>query len=524
MSRPAAPSQPTRENLYQRIRETSKAEVVLEEMIRLGFWPAGEGIPKGPEAEDRRTGELENELAALRTEMSRLQNEAAMRRALYQKRLEEARQKRQETRRRQEEARRARAAAWKQAKEREIGYLGEGISAGLNHQLSDATRLAQHGLPLLSTALDVASAMDISVGELRFLTFVRRVSKHTHYRRFFIPKKTGGQRLISTPMPRLKQAQYWVLGNILERIPIHSCAHGFVAKHSIVTNASMHTGTDVVVNCDLENFFPTISYRRVRGLFRALGYSEQVATILALLCTEPEVDRVECDGETYHLCTSERHLPQGAPSSPMLTNILCRRLDRRLSNLAETLGFSYSRYADDLTFSGSGEARGKVGKLLRKTEGIVSHEGFRINRDKTRVQRRGRRQEVTGIVVNERPAVNRENLRRMRAVLFRLEKDGLRGQHWGRGGEVISALEGYAHFVAQVDPAKGGRFLEQLVAIKAKLGWQRPKHLRRPKRTPSWKRSATAPAATPADVMPAVAQPAKPEPATPPKKPWWKFW
>lgn len=523
MSRPAAPSQPTREELYRRIRETSKAEVVLEEMIRLGFWPAGEGMPQGPEAEIRRIGELERELAALRTELSRLQNEAAMRRALYQKRLEEARQKRQETRRRQEEARRARAEAWKQSKEREIGYLGEGVSAGLKHQASDAARLTQHGLPLLSTALDLARAMEISLGELRFLAFVRRVSKHTHYRRFYIPKKTGGQRLISTPMPRLKDAQYWVLGNILEKIPVHPCAHGFVAKHSIVTNAAVHTGTDVVVNCDLENFFPTISYRRVRGLFRALGYSEQVATLLALLCTEPEVDRVESDGETYFIASSERHLPQGAPSSPLLTNILCRRLDKRLSRLAETLGFSYSRYADDLTFSGSGEAREKVGKLLRKTDGIVAHEGFRINRDKTRVRRRGRRQEVTGIVVNERLAVNRENLRRMRAVLFQLEKDGLRGQRWGRGGDVISALEGYAHFVAQVDPAKGRRFLEQLATIKAKQGWRRPKHLRRPKKTPSWKQAAAAPAAAPTDVAPAAAPSVKPEPATA-KKPWWKFW
>lgn len=190
--------------------------------------------------------------------------------------------------------------------------------------------------------------------------------------RFTIPKKSGGERLISAPMPRLKRAQYWVLDNILARAPLHDAAHGFAPERSILTNARNHVGRDVVINLDLKDFFPTLTYARVKGLFEALGYAEAVAIPLALLCTEPDVDEVTLDGERHFIADGPRLLPQGAPTSPAITNLICRKLDRRLMGLSRTLGFVYSRYADDLTFSGSGEAVKKIGTLLKAVHGIVA--------------------------------------------------------------------------------------------------------------------------------------------------------
>jgi len=266
-------------------------------------------------------------------------------------------------------------------------------------------------------------------------------------------------------MPRLKRAQEWVLRNILEKVPVHNAAHGFCRGRSIVSNAAPHVGADVVVNLDLQDFFPTITYRRIRGVFRKLGYSEQVATVLALLCSEPETDAVQLDDRTFHVARGERFLPQGAPTSPAITNLLCRRLDARLSRVADQLGFRYTRYADDLTFSASGESAANVGRILRRARWVVEQEDLRVHPDKTRVWRRGRRQEVTGLVVNQRVNVSRQLLRRFRATLFQIERDGPEGKHWGNSPNVLVSLHGFANFVAMVDPARGRPLRERVRAL-----------------------------------------------------------
>jgi retron-type reverse transcriptase len=460
----------TRQELYDRIRESSKDEVVLEEMVRLGFWPRESQGPEDPAEEIRRRGELERLLRSLATEQVRLHNPAAIKKAWRKERLEESKRKRQETKERRLRERAERAEAWKQRKAQEVLYLGEGVSAGLSVRGGDQARLEAAGLPVLWDAAGLAGAMGLTVGELRFLSYNRRVSSVNHYKRFQIPKKTGGLRLISAPMPRLKRAQEWVLRNLLETVPVHDAAHGFRRGRSIVSNAAPHVGADVVVNVDLRDFFPTVTYRRVRGLFRKLGYAEQVATILALLCTEPDVDAVELDGRTWYVARGERFLPQGAPTSPAVTNLLCRRLDARLHRLAANLGFRYSRYADDLTFSGSGDAAADVGRLLRRVRYVVGQEDFAVHADKTRVFRRGRRQEVTGLVVNRRVGVSRELLRRFRATLYQIERDGPEGKRWGSSPDVLAAVRGFADFVAMVDATKGRQFQERVRAIFRKHG------------------------------------------------------
>jgi hypothetical protein len=516
----------TRQEIWDRIRETSKDEFVLEEMIRLGFWPARTGVPDDPADEIRRRGDLERQIAALRTEQARLQNIDAIRRELRKRRLEESRKKQKETKLRRERESAERAAAWSARKQSEILFLGAGVSGGLTKGApSDAAKLRGHGLPELHRAADIARAMAINVGTLRFLAFARRAAHKTHYVRFSVPKKSGGLRLISAPMPKLKRAQRWLLDEVLAKVAITESAHGFAADRSIVTNARGHVRPAIVVNLDLKDFFPTFGLRRVKGMFEGLGYGEEAATIFALLATEPDVGQVELDGASYWVARGARKLPQGSPASPAITNIICRRLDKRLAGMSARLGFFYTRYADDLTFSAADKpADGDVGKLLRRVRWIVAQEGFTEHEKKTRILRRGRRQEVTGVVVNERPAIARDVLRRFRATLFQVEKDGPAGKRWGsrEGDAVLATLVGFASYVAMVDPDKGKPLLARARAAATKHGWTPPQGRR------GGGGGGARPAAGPAPsvVAPPPPAPAEPEPEKPPepkKKKWWQL-
>ncbi|WP_331314376.1 reverse transcriptase domain-containing protein [Methylobacterium mesophilicum] len=430
------PGSLTRQQLYDRIRESSKDEVILEEMIRLGFWPDGEAQPNPPDDLIRRRGEIARALADLHRREAAWRDPEAALKEMHRRRKTAALERRRETKLRNARDRHARAQAWHARREAEILHLGDGVSAGLANADTNADapgRGPAPGLPPLASPKALAEAMGIGLGELRFLAYDRALSTVSHYRRFTIPKKAGGLRRISAPMPRLKRAQYWILDALLAHVPVHPAAHGFVPGRSIVTNAAAHVGRDVVVNLDLKDFFPSLDYRRIKGKFRGLGYAEPVATVLALLCTEPDVDAVEIDGARLYAARGPRRLPQGAPTSPALTNLVCTRLDARLAGLAGSLGFTYTRYADDLTFSASGEAAGKVGALLKYVHAIVAGEGFTVHPDKTRVMRRGRHQEVTGLTVNERVGVPRETLRRFRALLHGLERHGPAGTEPWRG-------------------------------------------------------------------------------------------
>ncbi|MGT2488298.1 reverse transcriptase domain-containing protein [Methylobacterium oryzae CBMB20] len=460
------PGSLTRQQLYDRIRESSKDEVILEEMIRLGFWPDGAAQPNPPDDLIHRRGEIARALADLHRREAAWRDPEQALKEMHRRRKTAALERRRATQLRSARDRHARAQAWHARREAEILHLGDGFSAGLANADAPARGPAL-GLPPLASPKALAEAMGIGLGELRFLAYDRVLSTVSHYRRFTIPKKAGGLRRISAPMPRLKRAQYWILDALLAHAPVHAAAHGFVPGRSIVTNAAAHVGRDVVVNLDLKDFFPSLDYRRIKGKFRGLGYAEPVATVLALLCTEPDVDAVEIDGARLYAARGPRRLPQGAPTSPALTNLVCTRLDARLSGLAGSLGFTYTRYADDLTFSASGAAAGKVGALLKHVHAIVAGEGFTVHPDKTRVMRRGRHQEVTGLTVNERVGVPRETLRRFRALLHGLERHGPAGRRWGAAGEagVLRAAIGFAQFVRMVTPETGAPLLARARAL-----------------------------------------------------------
>ncbi|RYY00931.1 MAG: RNA-directed DNA polymerase [Gammaproteobacteria bacterium] len=446
------------------MRQSSREEFILEEMQRLGFWPKNDNAPTLPEQLIKKEGELQRELSALLQEKRKFEDKETMLAQMRKKRMEEAKKKREQTKQKREEERIEKAEKWKASKEKEIIYLGEEVSGGLNAKESDAPALDSKGLPTFTEEREFAQAMGITIPQLRFLCYHRSVATTTHYKRFGIKKKSGCMRIISAPMPRLKAAQYWVFHNVLNKLSHHEAAHGFVRERSILTNAKEHLNKEVVVNIDLKDFFPSIHFKRVKGLFHKLGYSEKIATIFSLLCTEPDVEEVELDGKTYFVAKGKRALPQGAPTSPAITNLLCYKLDCRLRGVAKTMGFSYTRYADDITFSGNGEAAAKVQQLLWRLHRIIKDEGFTIHPKKIHVMRIGSRQEVTGIVVNKQPGINRKTLHRFRALLNKIEKEGIAGNRW-KGGNVVAEIVGYAEFVSMVKPAQGAKFKAQIKKI-----------------------------------------------------------
>jgi RNA-directed DNA polymerase len=349
--------------------------------------------------------------------------------------------------------------------ETEIVFLGQGVSKFLGDHKSDLAALERAGLPELSTPAELAEALGLSVSRLRWLAFHAEAATRVHYVTFQVPKKSGGTRTLSAPHRTLASAQRWILDRIVSPLAAEPEAHGFLHGRSILTNATPHAGKSVVVNMDLENFFPSVGYRRVRSVFRRLGYSPSVATILALLCTECPRRQVVYDGTTYHVATAPRGLPQGASTSPGLSNQVARRLDRRLAGLARKLGATYTRYADDLTFSGDQTLDAKVGYLMARVRHLAQEEGFAVNEAKSRVLRRNAAQVVTGLVVNDRPGVPRDEVRRLRAILHRARLEGLDAQNRQGHPNFRAWLRGKIAYVSMARPEVGARLLAEFEAL-----------------------------------------------------------
>ena len=349
----------------------------------------------------------------------------------------------------------------------DITFLGRGVSKFLGDRTSDLARLEASGLPRLSTPAELAEALGLSIGRLRWLAFHAEAATRVHYVSFEVPKKSGGTRTLSAPHRSLAATQRWILDRIVGLLPIEAEAQGFVAGRSILTNAAPHAGKAVVVNLDLKDFFPSIGFRRVRSVFRRVGYSPALATILGLLCTECPRRTVVYDGTTYHVATGPRGLPQGASASPSLSNLVARRLDRRLAGLAGKLGATYTRYADDITFSGDDTLNSKVGYLMARVRHIAEAEGFAVNEAKSRVLRRNTAQTVTGLVVNDRPGVARAEVRRLRAILHRAKSEGLDAQNRDNHPNFRAWLRGKIAYVGMARPEVGERLLAELKSLEA---------------------------------------------------------
>ena len=236
-----------------------------------------------------------------------------------------------------------------------------------------------------------------------------------------IPKASGGTRTLHAVSGKLKEVQRKALDKLQRDFPPSDRAHGFVPGRSIITNAIPHRRKKVVVKLDIVEFFPSIRFARVFGMFQAppFRFGREAAMTLAQLACVPE---------------HNGPLPQGGVLSPYVANVICRRMDQRLAKVAREHRCSFTRYADDLTFSTNDVNRLDTDRLIARIQEVVEREGFAINGAKTRVLRRSDRQIVTGIVVNDGLNVTRRYLRSLRAILHNIEKDGIKAQLIKEGG------------------------------------------------------------------------------------------
>lgn len=339
-------------------------------------------------------------------------------------------------------------------------------------------------LPVLPTQADLAhwlgtdgTTLDAVIRSLQYRDG-EASARLWHYRYRWLDKRSGGRRLLESPKPRLRDWQRRILTGLLEYLPPHEAAHGFRRGHSCLTHASLHVKRAVVVRMDLEDFFLTVGAGRVEALFRSLGYPAGTAACLTVLCTHRVPPRIahapSLAGHHPELAPWQwqaarrlrsPHLPQGAPTSPALANLCAFNLDLRLQAAAEECGAVYSRYADDLTFSGGEVFRRGVPRFLPLVAAIAAAEGFAVNFRKTRVMGRAARQRVTGVVVNDKLNVERRHYDRIKAILHNCRRHGPESQSELPPRQFRRRLAGHVAHIAALNPRRGERLKEMLESV-----------------------------------------------------------
>ncbi len=270
--------------------------------------------------------------------------------------------------------------------------------------------------------------------------------------------------MVEAPKSRLKSLQRQILRELLDGIPVHDASHGFRRHRSIVSCMQGHLGQAVVLRMDMADFFPSIAQPRIVGLLMWIGYPEEVARTIAAICTNDTPARV-LDSNPLPLSRQQRrhweetfrrpHLPQGAPSSPALANLCAYRLDARLAGLARAAGATYTRYADDLMFSGGVVFRRGVRRFRIFVHSIVLEEGFRVLEQKTRIMTPGVRQHALGIVLNHHPNIPRDEFDRLKAILHNAARHGANSQNRAQHLDFRAHLSGRVSHVETVNPARG---------------------------------------------------------------------
>ncbi len=303
--------------------------------------------------------------------------------------------------------------------------------------------------------------------------------RHSHYRIKLIRKRSGGLRMLEAPKAKLKLVQHRIACEILNSVPVHSSAHGFVRKRSAVSYVGPHVNQSVVLRLDLLDFFPSIIASRVFGLFRSLGYPHAVTHLLCNLCTaKTTMDELEdatkalgerpnyfsvqehAGRERLRSLYCERHLPQGAPTSPALANLIAYRLDSRLSGLAASADVAYTRYADDLLFSGNDDFGRTVKSFAVQVGAIALAEGFEVNFRKTRIMRRSTQQFAAGIVLNRRTNIQRAEYDQLKATLCNCVSSSPAEQNRESHADFRMHLLGKINWVKQLNSTRGAKLMK----------------------------------------------------------------
>lgn len=308
---------------------------------------------------------------------------------------------------------------------------------------SYAQRLCDNNVPVIFDFKHLALLLGYEPSELAFYLFAPEDSFYTQIQ---IPKKSGALRDIEIPSDRLKSIQRWILRNILDDMEVHTSCYGFTKGKSIYDNASLHVGKECVLNMDLKDFFPSISQKDVFNIFYCKGYTKKVSYYLAKLLTKDGV------------------LPQGSPASPKISNIVAIHLDKRLNELAKRYNAMYSRYADDLTFSGASNIKNMIPIITQ----IIQEERFQVNEKKTRYSYYFQRQEVTGLIVNEKVNIPKEYLRELDKEIYYCKKFGVSSHlKWTENHKSFfkEHMYGKAYFINMINKEMGQKILNELDSI-----------------------------------------------------------
>jgi len=313
-------------------------------------------------------------------------------------------------------------------------YLPATNDVGLNFET-----LVSNNLPPLVSATAFGTVLGVNP---KLLTAMTKFPDK-YYREFTIKRRSGGLRQIRAPRTFLKTVQQYIHKYILSQLEVPSHVTGFVKGRGVISNALIHKAAPYILNVDIEDFFGSITEKTVREFFLELGYNVDMARLL------------------MRLCTYGGSLPQGAPTSPALANHIFSTVDLGILELCTPNSLNYSRYADDLTFSG---AKRIPQEFLHELQVLLKTHGFKLNQKKTRFSRPGQAKYVTGLVVNERVQAPRELRRNLRAMFHNAEKAP------SSFAERPHHLLGWASYVNSYDRQLGAKYLKIGKRIALEMG------------------------------------------------------
>lgn len=445
------PKENSKEDYRKQVNLLGKKEFTFLKMQEYGFWP--KNLPTPYERQENETKEeyqnrkkllqdyenmskqiakaydelndINKMLLNLKKQYNNTWDYERIRREVSTSIMRESIERREKRKLQREEEKRKKSQAWQKTKEDNIVFIGKGYSYNLKYKENNEELLKNFNLPIISDDKQLAEFLGLSYKELRFLVYHRDATTADQYYRYEIPKKSGGVRKIAAPKSGLKSTQRKILDEILAKISVSQQAHGFLKNRSVITGAIEHKGEpEIVINMDLKDFFPSITFDRVMNMFMDYGYSGYIASMLAMLCTYCERIPIEVKGKTYYVKTTGRILPQGSPASPMITNIICIKMDKEIQEIAERYGYIYTRYADDISFSlPNHQEVKKIGEFLYHITKEIEKEKFKINPKKTRILKKSNCQSITGIVVNNKEiGVSKKWVKKFRALLYNSRK------------------------------------------------------------------------------------------------------
>jgi len=450
----------------KRIDEIGHNDFELEEMLRLGFYEVDENKQKELDSLIKHREEslsqiksIETELKHVQAEIQEAQDTEKLLTDIREKRIFQSKIIREQRRQQKLEQKKVHSEQDRKRRLRVPPFLGRKVSGRLQYDNGSEEILRLNTLPVIFDVQDLADALELKLQDVSWLCYDREVTSVDHYKRFIVPKRSGKHRLISAPKLKLKHAQEWINQEILNRIDPEKEAMAFRPGKSILDNAIAHSKQGTVIRIDLADFFPSIKFTRVRSLFHSFGYSTGIASIFALLCTDSDKQEIEFETKKWFVSIGERKLPQGAPTSPGISNLVARQLDKRVKGFLKHLdeGWVYTRYADDLVFSNP-DKEIEVGRLLTYLSKVIKDEGFEVNSNKTTIMRAPQRQTVTGLVLSENgPRIQKQYLRTVRAMLHNAHRQILSGKVVIN----IDEIKGKLAFIKMVMPETFNKLIQK---------------------------------------------------------------